>query len=81
MAYREFDKHAVARGLDDAAVVLADVRIDQLAPVRLQARERAFLIRAHETAIPRDIRREDGGHSAIYLLPLHGFLRSLHLLG
>src|SRR5216683_1093474 len=33
------------------AAVLSDLRIDQLAPVRLQSRERTFLVCAHETAI------------------------------
>ena len=34
---REFDQHAVAGGLDDAAVMLADFRVDKLAAMRLQA--------------------------------------------
>src|SRR6266436_2785256 len=36
-------KQAVAGGLDDAAMVLGDRRIDELAAQRLEAFERAFL--------------------------------------
>jgi hypothetical protein len=38
-------EHAVAGGLDDAAVVLGDFRIEELAAQRLEAFERALLIR------------------------------------
>ena len=41
----EFRKHAVAGVLDDAAPVLLDLRIDQLAKMRLEAFVRAFLVR------------------------------------
>jgi hypothetical protein len=68
---REFHQHAVAGRLDDAAVVLGDRRIDALAPVRLQLRERAFLVRAHATAVPHDISREDRCHPVVHLLPFH----------
>ena len=44
----ELDQRAVADGLDDAAVMLADRRIDQFAAMRLHAFERADLICAHE---------------------------------
>src|SRR5262249_37944198 len=40
-----FHQHTVAGGLDDAAVVLGDLRIDEFAAQRLEAFERAFLIR------------------------------------
>ena len=41
----KFHKHAVAGGLDDASLMLSDLRIDELAAQRLEAFERAFLIR------------------------------------
>ena len=44
----EFHQHAVAGGLDDSAVMLADLRIDQFAQMRLEAFVRAFLIGAHQ---------------------------------
>ena len=56
----EFDQHAVAGGLDDAAAVLRDLGIDQLAPVRLHLRERAFLVGAHQPTIAGDIGRKNG---------------------
>ena len=41
----EFHQQAVAGGLDDAAAVLADLRIEDLAAQRFEAFERAFLVR------------------------------------
>jgi len=55
----EFCQHAVAGGLDDAAVMLADLRIHQLDEVRLQAFVRAFLIGAHQARIAHLIGGED----------------------
>ena len=55
----ELDQQAVAGGLDDAAAMLGDLRVDQLAPDRLQPRERAFLVRAHQPRIADDIGRHD----------------------
>src|ERR1700674_750832 len=56
---RKFNQQAVAGGLDDAALVLLDLRIDQLPANRLQAFVRGFLVRAHQTRIPRHIGGED----------------------
>ena len=62
-------QHAVAGGLDDAAPVLGDLRIEELMAQRLEAFERAFLVRPHQPRIPRHIGGEDrgevagGGHS------------------
>ena len=42
---RELDQHAVAGGLDDAAVVLGDLRIDQFAAMRSKPRQSAGLVR------------------------------------
>jgi len=41
-------RQAVASGLDDAAVVLAELRIDELAAQRFEALERAFLVRLYQ---------------------------------
>src|SRR5689334_12195472 len=60
----EFHQQAVAGGLDDAAVVLGDLRIEKLAAQRLKAFERAFLIRAHQPRITRHIGGEDRGETA-----------------
>src|SRR5437870_4919477 len=51
---REFYEHAVAGGLvpgskpGDPPVMLGDFRVDELATQRLEAFERAFLIRPHQ---------------------------------
>ena len=41
----KFDEEPIAGGLNDAALVLLDFRIDQLPSMRLKPVERAFLIR------------------------------------
>ena len=60
----ELYQHAVAGGLDYPAVILADCRIDDLAPVRFQGREGADLIGAHQPRVARDIGCKDGGKPA-----------------
>jgi len=57
-------QYTVAGGLDDAAVVLGDLRIEELMAQRLEAFERAFLVRAHQPRIPRHIGGEDRGEPA-----------------
>jgi hypothetical protein len=47
----ELDKNTVTRGLDHAASVLSDLRVDLLSSVSLEARESAFLVDAHEPAV------------------------------
>jgi hypothetical protein len=61
---RKFHKHAVAGGLDDAALVLGDLRIEELMAQRFEAFERAFLVRPHQPRIPRHIGGEDRGETA-----------------
>ncbi len=56
---RKFHQHAVAGGLDDAPVMLPDFRVDELAAMRLQAVEGAFLVRSHQPRITRHIGGED----------------------
>ena len=60
----EFRQHAVAGGLDDAAVMLADLRVDEPAQMRLEALVRAFLVRAHQARITHHIGGEDRGKTA-----------------
>src|SRR5215831_6122602 len=52
---RKLDEQPVAGGLDDAAPVLLDLRIPQLAPDRLQPGERAFLVGTHQPRIAGNV--------------------------
>ena len=56
----EFHQHAVAGGFDDAAAVPGDGGIDQFAAMRLQRRDGAHLIGAHQAAVTNHIRRQNG---------------------
>ncbi len=47
----EFEQHAVAGGLDDAAVMLRYRRVDQLPAMRLQRGERTDLVDAHQATV------------------------------
>jgi len=60
----EFRQHAVAGGLDDPAMMLADLRIEQLDKMRLEPLVRAFLIGTHQARIARHIGRENRGETA-----------------
>src|SRR6516164_1999035 len=60
----ELDEQAVAGGFYNAAPVLLDLRIAQLAADRLQFGERAFLVRPHQPRIARNIGGEDRGEPA-----------------
>jgi hypothetical protein len=51
----KFHQHTVAGSLDDAAMVLGDFGINELAAQRFEAFERAFLVRPHQPRIARDI--------------------------
>ena len=68
----EFDQHAVAGGLDDAALAFGDRRIDQLQPYRLQPSERSRFIDFHEPAVADDVRGEDRGKPALDIVDFHG---------
>jgi hypothetical protein len=61
---RKFGQQPVAGGFDDAAVVLSDLRVDQLPAVRLEAFERALLIRPHQARIACHIGGEDRSETA-----------------
>jgi len=59
----EFRQHTVAGGLDNAAVMLANLRIEQFDEMRLEALVRAFLIHTHQARITHHIGGEDRGQS------------------
>ena len=61
---REFRQHAIAGILDDAAGMLADLWVDELAAMRLEALMGAFLVRAHQPRVARHIEGEDRGELA-----------------
>ena len=62
---RELDQQPVAGRLDDAALVLGDLGIGQLASQSPEARQGAGLVLAHQPAVPRDITRENRRQSAL----------------
>jgi hypothetical protein len=55
----ELDQNAVAGGLEDAAAVLGDQRIDQFAPIAFESGEGSLLVRSHQPRIAGDIGTED----------------------
>jgi hypothetical protein len=57
----ELHQDAIASRLDDPTSMLTDFGVDQFAPMELQPREGAFLIRADEAAIPSHVSGENGG--------------------
>jgi len=60
----EFHQHAVTGRLDDAPVMLPDFRIYELAAMRLQAVEGAFLVHSHQPRITGHVRCEDRREAA-----------------
>jgi hypothetical protein len=60
----ELDQEPVARGLDDAAAVLLDLGIAQLAPDRLEGGESAFLVAPHQPRVASDISSQDRDETA-----------------
>ena len=60
----ELDEQPVAGGLDEAAPVLGDFRIEELAAQRLEAFEGAALVGADQPRIARHIGREDRREAA-----------------
>ena len=55
----KLNEHPIASRLHDTAVMLFDLRIDQFAPMSLQACKRSLLVCTHEAAVPRNVRSED----------------------
>jgi len=76
----KFHQHAVSGGLDDAPVMLPDLRVDELATMRLQAVEGALLIRSHQPRVPRHIRGEDC-HKSARRSRGYGLTRSSSVIG
>ena len=62
----KFDQHTVASGLDDAAAMLGDCRVDKRFSESLELRQRAFLVDTNQAAITGDIRRQDSRQSPLY---------------
>src|SRR6516165_2614358 len=60
----KFHQQPVAGGLDDAAMVLGDLRIGELAAQCFEADERALLVRSHQPRIARRIGGEDRRETA-----------------
>ena len=56
---RELDQRTIARQLDYAAAVLGDLRLDELLAQRLQARDRAGLVSAHEATVADHVRGQN----------------------
>jgi hypothetical protein len=61
---RELDQQAIAGGLDDPTVVLADLGIDEGAAMRHQPCERSLLVGAHQPRVAGDISGEDRRQAA-----------------
>jgi hypothetical protein len=55
----KLDQYAVAGGLDDAAAMLGDFRIEQRLPARFQSGQGAFFVASHQAAVAGDARREN----------------------
>src|SRR5215471_13892601 len=62
---REFDQDSVAGRLDDASLVLGDLRVDQIAAQRPEACQSAGLVSFHQTAVSGDIGRQNGREPAL----------------
>jgi hypothetical protein len=62
----ELEQHAVAGGLDDAAAVLCDGRIDELDPMGLETRECPRLVDLHQPTVADHVSGEDGCKPAFW---------------
>ena len=68
----EFHQNPVADDLDDPAVVLGDLGVEQLFPEGFQARERTLLVDLHKVAIADHVGGKNGGQPALNALLGHG---------
>ena len=64
---RKFDEHAIAGEFDDATRMPADLRLDELGLVLLQALQGTNLIGPHQPAVADDIGSHDRGKPALHL--------------
>jgi hypothetical protein len=62
---REFDQDSIAGSLDDASLVLGDLRVDQIAAQRPEARQGAGLVPFHQAAVSHDVGRQNGREPAL----------------
>ena len=69
---RELAQRIVAGEVDDPAAMLDDQRLEQLAPARLEASERAGIVTTHEPRIADHIRDQDRGEPALRAGNGHG---------
>jgi hypothetical protein len=67
----ELDQHAIAGGLDDAAAVLRDSRIDELDPMGLETRERPRLVSLHQATVADHVSGDDSCEPALWSRHVH----------
>ena len=63
------NQHPVAGRLDDAAGMPADLRVDELAAMRLEALVRPLLVRPHQTRVARRIGGEVAARRRVAVIP------------
>jgi hypothetical protein len=73
---REFRQHAIAGILDDAPGMLADLRVDEFAAMRLEPLVGALLVHAHQARVACHISGENRRQPALDPLLLPGTHRS-----
>src|SRR5262249_5701063 len=76
----EFDQDPIACSLDNAAAIFPDFWFEELASVRVEARQGAFLVSTHQPAVSSNVACEDGGQSSLYS-PLLGHVDRLPTIG
>jgi hypothetical protein len=57
----ELNQDTIASPLDDAAAMIGDLRFQELAPMGIEPRQRAFLVGSHQTGVAGDVAGEDRG--------------------
>ena len=72
----ELDEQAVADGLDDPPAMPVDLGVGDLAPDRLQGKQRPLLVLAHQPGIADDIGRQDRRQPAFGALCPRPLIRS-----
>jgi hypothetical protein len=73
----KFDQHSVAGRLDDPPAMFGYGGVNESLPDRLEPGQRAFLVYAHEAAIPGDIRREHRCKSSFHAFGSHRTILNL----
>ena len=68
----KLDQHTVTCEFHNPAAVLGDGAVDQLAPMPLEAHERALLVSTHEAGIASDISHKNCSQSTLNHLPVAG---------